>query len=568
MELFSILPLRKADADRPRVMFDDCPTTVVFFESMRREVTLELGRGHKLMGDLADVFDILRQSGGLPILFVGSGITKRYTTNNYTWEELLLRCIEAYDSDSVRKYKTYELQAQTKVADPENREEILTHIASSIEYDFNMAVYDGKINMNVSIDSASPLKEFISNLLSQYRLKEDFVSEIDIMKRLRDKMLTVVTTNYDTFLEDHIFTSHNRVIGAPIILGSEIGTLIKMHGCVTSPKSIVITKNDYVKMERKSKVLAGKLIHLFTENPVIFLGYSLTDLSIQRLLFDIFSCVESTTDLTRLKERLIYVEYDKDEPNVNIGDLIKNFEGHNIYMTKIRLSNYRILLEEMCRIEKITKLKEVFFLKDLVKKLVVDYKTNRTKLVNLSNSDGYSGEEIVVAIGKEEDILHAKGLSGLEGNDIYEDIIFGKLPPVESQELMLTTITNLCKRNGGILPVHKYLRHFTGELNSYLLNIVSKEPEDILNNTIKKDLKSYNEFIKKHPSANFEEILKADLPAVKKLHFLVLKALSSNPDDLRAFLVKFTNQIKNISSTGSTIWRKLVLILDIKENKC
>ncbi|GMA48678.1 hypothetical protein GCM10025857_39880 [Alicyclobacillus contaminans] len=299
-------------------------------------------------------------------------------------------------------------------------------------------------------------------------------------------------------------------------------------------------------------MLVGKLIHLFTENPVIFLGYSLTDVSVQRLLVDIFSCVESPYDFKRLKERLIYVEYDKKESGVDIGDLIKDVDGRSIHMTKIRLSNYMVLLEHMSEMEKITKLKEVLWLKDLVQNLVVNYQGSKTKIIQMSDdSEDYSGDEVVVAIGKEKDIpdtLQERGLLGLEGDDIFRDIVFNDMPTVSSKESLLKALEKLSHRNSRTLPVHKYLKGFQGEIPPVLQEIQSKGPEDILSRTIKKDRPMFDEFFAQNPEISFEEIYQSSLPNVRKSNFLVLKAaLHADAQELREFLERRFHDIPNSS---------------------
>lgn len=472
----------------------------------------------------------------------------------------------------MKRYFKYRTQAHRDANVNEDTEEVLTRIGSQLEYDFNMAVFDGQIDMFISEEfPSSPLKRFLSSTLSHYSLKEDMEQEIALFSRLREKMLTIVTTNFDTFLEDHVFNAHRKVIGAPVFLGSEIGTLIKIHGCVTDPSSIILTREDYEKLERRSKVLVGKLIHLFTENPVIFLGYSLTDESIQRLLADIYGCVESSMDFKTLKERLIFVEYDESHSgDPEIGEFVKDVDGRSIHLTRIRMANYMDLLDHMTRMERITKLKEVFWLKNLVQDLVLNYQGNKTKIIQIGDgADDYSGDEVVVAIGKEDDIiLQDKGLAGLEGDDVYHDIVFNDLPAVSSIDILMKVLSKLSRRNGNMLPVHKYLKGYDGEIDSSLRRITEKNPEDILNATIRRDQEQYDRYTLDHPDVCFEEIFGSDLSTVKKLNFLVLHAVCNcDVQELRRFLQTHTEDIQSMTTTGKTIWRKLVSVLDMRENK-
>lgn len=526
------------------------------------------------MSDLATVFSEIRQSGRLPILFVGSGISKRYTTNAYNWRELLVECIKEYDSEPIKKYLSYQTQAQKDADTREIGEEVYSRIGSMVEFDFNMAVYSGKIDMDVSDEnSPSPLKRYLSETLSTYSIKEELRGEIELLQQLREKMLTVVTTNFDSFLEDHVFTSHRTVVGAPVFLGGEIGTLIKIHGSVSDPNSIILTHQDYEKLGRKSKVLVGKLIHLFTENPVVFLGYSLTDASIQRLLADIYGSVESSMDFRRLKERLIFVEYDPElsEGDVDVGELVKNVDDRSIYLTKIRLPQYTTLLAHMAEMQKITKLKEVLWLKDLVADLVTGCQGTKTKLIQLTDdaddSEGYSGEEVVVAIGKQKDfpsMLQDRGLKGLDAKEVFHDIIFDDMPAVGSENHLVDVLVNLAKQNSLRLPVHKYLRDYDGEIPDILKVIQSREPRDFLTNTINKDRNKFSDFIAHNSGSNLDNIYTSNLPISKKWNFLVLQAVGSDADELRPFV---RLRYDELETSNSTVLRKLIIFLDIKEYK-
>ncbi|WP_324699293.1 hypothetical protein MKY25_03390 [Geobacillus sp. FSL W8-0032] len=55
---------------------------------------------------LESIFQNIRDTKRLPVIFIGSGITKRYTDKKYSWEGLLKRCIEEYDDDPTNKYKS------------------------------------------------------------------------------------------------------------------------------------------------------------------------------------------------------------------------------------------------------------------------------------------------------------------------------------------------------------------------------------------------------------------------------------------------------------------------------
>ena len=52
-------------------------------------------------------------------------------------------------------------------------------------------------------------------------------------------------------------------------------------------------KTDDISFEKKNPYLAAKLLTIFTEHPIIFIGYSLTDENILKILNSIAQCLTS-----------------------------------------------------------------------------------------------------------------------------------------------------------------------------------------------------------------------------------------------------------------------------------
>ncbi|MFA8439959.1 hypothetical protein [Pueribacillus sp. YX66] len=183
-----------------------------------------------MSNSLEKVFNYIKESKRLPVLFVGSGVSKRYTTNDYTWKEFLVKCIEQYNKNPHNKYMWYKEKAQSETKKVINMDEINQIIGGYVERDFNLAYYNGEITgLNVN-EGQSPVKVFISQLLSNYIIKEEKQSEIALLKKLKEKMLTVITTNYDNFLEKFVFTNYETIVGQQIFWGNDKGSLLKIHG--------------------------------------------------------------------------------------------------------------------------------------------------------------------------------------------------------------------------------------------------------------------------------------------------------------------------------------------------
>ena len=102
-----------------------------------------------------------------------------------------------------------------------------------------------------------------------------------ILKKM--KLTYIITTNYDTLIEDEIknlqivskdedlpYTNSNRM-------------LIKMHGDFEN-KNIVLKKSDYDNYEKNFQLISTLVKGLVTTNTVLFIGYSYSDTNVQQIM--------------------------------------------------------------------------------------------------------------------------------------------------------------------------------------------------------------------------------------------------------------------------------------------
>lgn len=96
----------------------------------------------------------------------------------------------------------------------------------------------------------------------------------------------VVTTNYDRLFE----IASEPVVGAGglAVLGPGRRTdrarwLLKMHGCVTRPEEIVLTRTDYLRYAEERGALMGIVQALLMTRHMLFVGFSLDDPNFHRI---------------------------------------------------------------------------------------------------------------------------------------------------------------------------------------------------------------------------------------------------------------------------------------------
>ena len=117
-----------------------------------------------------------------------------------------------------------------------------------------------------------------------------------------------------------------------------VAEIYKIHGSIEVPESIVINAEDYREFDSKSAYLAAKLMTIFMEYPIIFMGYSISDVNIQNILKAIVGCLNSA-QVKQLQDRFVFVEYKQDIGKVDVTPYTIMIDGKPLIMSKITLSD-------------------------------------------------------------------------------------------------------------------------------------------------------------------------------------------------------------------------------------
>lgn len=243
-----------------------------------------------------DLSACLEGMGVQPILFVGSGLSQRYFSAP-TWEGLLKEL--ARTCPTIDKDYLYYKQKHNSLID----------IGSEFaQLHMEWAWGDGKPAFPDSLfkEPNSPniyikhrAAEIINNALTSEKALaqiKEFDAEIESLKKIRPH--AIITTNYDNFLEEK-FEDYTPIIGQSILKEnySNIGEILKIHGCASKPETLILTAPDYVEFQEKKKYLSAKLLTYFIEHPLIFIGYSAEDPNIRAILSDIDEIISSDKQL-------------------------------------------------------------------------------------------------------------------------------------------------------------------------------------------------------------------------------------------------------------------------------
>ena len=508
--------------------------------------------------------DIISKFSTTPFLFVGSGISRRYL-NLPDWKGLLKHFAQLIYDDEFA-YNVFESQAKTLPC----QSGIMPKVAELIQNEFDQKWFRDSSIRTVDAEmieqihnGLSPFKAELSNYLKQNSiLNDDYAEEIEKLSKLSEKCISgVITTNYDSFLEDHFF-GFSKYIGQSQLIFSAIqgvAEIYKIHGSLEQPDSIVINEKDYVLFEEKCAYLAAKLMTIFMEYPIIFIGYSISDTNIQNIIKSIVNCLDPEQVKT-LEERFVFVEYKPGIVGAEVTPYTIMVDDKPLIMRKITLSDFMLLYNALEN--KKSKLPVRIlrrFKQELYEYTVTAVPTGNLRVASIDDAR-VGDEELVLAIGKASE-FGIKGLSGLDSNEWYRNIILEDLD-FTADELLEHAFSKLQKQNSGRLPANKYLAEATKDFPEYHALVKQQNFDSIIPNTFKNNRQTLGAYksvkqIWDNESGNLERATRliSHLPE----HQIDLTELEMV---LRELFEDDINILQN-SGTARTHIRRLIRIYDL-----
>lgn len=292
-----------------------------------------------------EIKDFISQYRNHPVLFVGTGVSLRYLENSFTWNGLLEH-IAMECTGSKEAY--FDIKAKSRIDGKYD----FTLIANTLEVTFNKVLEDDRdgkfkhINdifyteMEENDNCLSRFKIYITSLLSGLNYREDKLQEIAELKKIRKNIGSVITTNYDSLVED-VF-GFEPLVGNDILLSNPYGSVYKIHGCHSDPSKIIITDQDYSDFNDKYDLIRAQLLSIFIHNPIIFLGYGIGDENIKSLLKTIFTYVEpNSDDAKRIRDNFLLVEHEQGSTSHKITEHDIELENHTtIRINKIKTDDF------------------------------------------------------------------------------------------------------------------------------------------------------------------------------------------------------------------------------------
>jgi hypothetical protein len=385
-----------------------------------------------------------------PFLFVGAGMSRRYLGLD-DWEGLLRRFSKAAG-------QPYDYYAATAAGDFPRA---ATLIAADLherwwkddEFEDSRQAFAGRTTgpqSALKIEISKDLANCLDGLPKSGALKRE-------LDRLRDATIDgVITTNFDPLLE-HVFPELEVFVGQDQMLFAHpqgVGEIYKVHGSCEEPDSLVLTAEDYERFNERNPYLAAKLLTVFVEHPVLFLGYSLSDPNVTQVLRSI-ARVLTNDRIQELQDRLIFVEWDEGAKDSTLEPIPFVTDGYTIPMLRARVPDYIELYEILGAIERRFSARVLRQLKERVYELV---RTNdpKGKLFVQDLEPDVDAEEVDVVLGVgaiEKQLAHS--YRGLGRNDLVEDVLAGGTE-LDARRVVAEVLPAIARHVH--VPIFKYLR--------------------------------------------------------------------------------------------------------------
>lgn len=511
-----------------------------------------------------NIEDVIENFNTTPFLFLGSGITRRYY-NLPDWKGLLEHFAREIRNDDFA-YSAYENKA-LKLERPVG---LLPKIAELIQNDYDEKWFKDETIRNLDEgmlqkikDGLSPFKaEVASYIKSKCLIDDKYKTEIEMLSKLSEKNISgVITTNYDLFVEDN-FIGYTKYVGQKQLIFSAIqgiAEIFKIHGSIEDPDSLIINQQDYLEFDRKSAYLAAKLMTIFMEYPIVFMGYSISDVNVQKIIKSIIDCLDMQ-QIKILEDRFVFVEYQPGKIGMEVSPYTIMIENKPLSLKRVIVDDFKLVYKALEG--KRSKLPVRIlrrFKQELYDFTVTSMPTANMRVASIED-ERVQDEELVLAIGKYSE-FGRKGLHGIQADEWFRNVVIDDIE-FSADDLLKDAFGDLIKQNSGRLPVNKYLSEATGDYPE-CVELAKKQTFDyIISKTIKKNrskLGNYN---------SVRQIWDNEKSSLERATQLIAHLMEKdiNVNELEAVLKEiFENDINILQNSKSTIRtnvRRLIMIYD------
>lgn len=257
----------------------------------------------------------------------------------------------------------------------------------------------------------------------------------------------------------------------------------------------------------KNPYLAAKLLTIFMEHPIIFLGYNIGDSNIHSILSSIIKILDRKT-IEKLKDRLIFCERDESitETTINDGNYLIN--ELNLPIKRVRYKTLEDVYKVLANNNRKLPIKILRHMKHMVYDFVKNTKSkSKVYLADDTNISLLDLEKVqfVYGFGIKEN-LSSLGIKGVSSRDLLLDVINEDLQ-IDHGAMCRAALPTI---QGKYLPYFKYLRlaNLLDENEDIPINDDTKELSPALiekiNNIRIEDFYPVNQYVSKREIVNIK----------------------------------------------------------------
>ena len=334
------------------------------------------------------------------------------------------------------------------------------------------------------------------------------------------------------------------------------------------PKSLVLTQDDYDEFKNKNSYLASKLLSIFLEHPIFFIGYSLNDENIASILGSISQIMTTNEQREKIAKNLIFVSRAKGNDDSILETHLGFLDNKSIPITQVRTDDFsKVYLAFQGKERKIPAHILRIFREQFYE--IVHGESPEKKLYCSTDIEDIikpGGDvEFVAGFGvAQKSYLGEVGLKKVSLPMVLRDLIFDDLG-VDPND-MIDCLSNLSEE-ATYLPVQKYVVRQNIKIDELKLKKLFKFYNRNVQFFKDKISESYKKSYARNKYLSLDQILNdTNYLMTGKIHHLSLFILDNSSEEN---LVKLNNYLeKNFEDyINKTEFKKLICIYDLLKYK-
>ncbi|MBE0697586.1 MAG: SIR2 family protein, partial [Anaerolineaceae bacterium] len=344
----------------------------------------------------------------------------------------------------------------------------------------------------------------------------------------------------------------------------QIGEIYKIHGCSSVPSSLVLTSDDYREFNERNAYLAAKLITLFVEHPIVFIGYRIADPNVSRLLCAVASCIGSE-NVEQLRKNLIFVQRLETNEKEAISDTYLTIDGAQIPLVLVKTNNFVPIYEAIDSTKRKIPARVLRYCKEQLYELVKSSEPEKKIcVVDIDEIDKKEDVEFLVGVGMASGMrehVAEVGYATIESHDLLADLLHEDRN-YDAQQIVENVVRS-AGRNTKNIPVFKYL---------HAIGIDSEEKYQAsgyqLDKWVKRDLKDFRvktyagPFFRNYRRQTMKDIIDGCTPENAAAYIPYLAKEKIDVVLLRDFLIENQNKMNYAVSGYASSYRKLAVLYD------